>query len=829
MSDAAARLPDTHRIQAPASGPGGSLARRLERGARWAVVLLAVFGAVEALLAYRGYASEDAFITYRYAQNLAAGNGFVFNPGERVLGTSTPLYALLLAIPGALGLDVATAGAALFAASLGAVALLGGGLLLRAGHPLLAVLYATLAVWASGDLLFFFGMETPFYVALLLGAFRCALSGREVAAGLLVGLAFLTRHDGVLFAAALFLLLWLRERRLPWRGALLSAAVVAPWLVFATLYFGSPIPNTLTAKAGEIGLLQYMREAAIRQMWSFYSPVFLFVPAWRVPPVVVALSTAALLAPLALAGRRLFARNLVVAQAVAFPLSLWLGYSIIGASPNFAWYLVPAAYFLALGALLAWGGVVEARRLVVVRCLLAVALLAVTVAALPVKLRAQAESLQGSAFYRGRNEVYRTLARWIRDRDLADLTVLMDEPGCFAYHSGSPVIDAAGLITRGIYFTGPAERRTPGNVIIETYQPDLIIMPPVPWPVLEMGRYLPLYHPVPVRAVYVRRSVFRERFAELSRQWLARDAYHPGDEPPARHPLAWDFELGRDDGWDTGGDLGQHVGRPLALVYDRAPVEDDVLHTVGSRDLWGTVSSPPFLIDFDELSFRFAATHPLRTRARLLVDGQEVLVEGGGGAALELRDVRWPVSSWTGKIGVLQFHDADLEGGYLVADRVRSMRHERRVVLDDFEAETYGSRWQREGEATAPLARLAIEHGLGMLVGHRAALSRWGEPAELRSRPFRVEHDNLSFLVFDFGGAATRVELRVGGEVRREFTGAASRRLQPVVWRVRGLRGEQAELAVVDGAPGDDEWIGIDALTAFDEPGPAPPPRRRRP
>jgi hypothetical protein len=41
--------------------------------------------------------NDDAFITFTYARNLAAGHGFVFNIGERVLGTTAPLWAMLLA------------------------------------------------------------------------------------------------------------------------------------------------------------------------------------------------------------------------------------------------------------------------------------------------------------------------------------------------------------------------------------------------------------------------------------------------------------------------------------------------------------------------------------------------------------------------------------------------------------------------------------------------------------------------------------------------------------------------------------------------------------
>src|SRR5258707_567736 len=41
---------------------------------------------------------DDAFITYRYSFNLASGHGFVYNIGEHQLGTSAPLFGLLLGI-----------------------------------------------------------------------------------------------------------------------------------------------------------------------------------------------------------------------------------------------------------------------------------------------------------------------------------------------------------------------------------------------------------------------------------------------------------------------------------------------------------------------------------------------------------------------------------------------------------------------------------------------------------------------------------------------------------------------------------------------------------
>lgn len=43
-------------------------------------------------------AFEDAFITYRYAQNLAEGNGLVFNPGQIVEGYTSFLWVVLLCL-----------------------------------------------------------------------------------------------------------------------------------------------------------------------------------------------------------------------------------------------------------------------------------------------------------------------------------------------------------------------------------------------------------------------------------------------------------------------------------------------------------------------------------------------------------------------------------------------------------------------------------------------------------------------------------------------------------------------------------------------------------
>src|SRR5215211_293852 len=70
------------------------------RRADWPVIALLGGAAFVFALAFDGFLPDDSYITYRYAHNLLTGRGFVYNPGEHVLSTTTPLYALILALFG---------------------------------------------------------------------------------------------------------------------------------------------------------------------------------------------------------------------------------------------------------------------------------------------------------------------------------------------------------------------------------------------------------------------------------------------------------------------------------------------------------------------------------------------------------------------------------------------------------------------------------------------------------------------------------------------------------------------------------------------------------
>src|SRR5687767_454301 len=86
------------------------LARARELFGRWSggVAALIVLGAIGYFFADNSVVHtpiDDAFIFYRYAVNLANGEGLVFNIGERVEGITSLLWTLLVAGGALFGAD----------------------------------------------------------------------------------------------------------------------------------------------------------------------------------------------------------------------------------------------------------------------------------------------------------------------------------------------------------------------------------------------------------------------------------------------------------------------------------------------------------------------------------------------------------------------------------------------------------------------------------------------------------------------------------------------------------------------------------------------------
>ena len=240
------------------------------RSARESAWNLFLFGAVLAVFAalvwHRRWMSDDGLIVLRTVRQLVAGEGPVFNVGERVEANTSTLWTALLALPGlvpglSLNWSAVLLGLALSVASL-AFGLDAARRLF--GRPRRMVPFGALVVMALPPFWDFgtSGLETGLIFAWLactwwllvrrLEAGRAGGGGRAWPLALVLGLAPLVRPDLALFGLLIAVALLVLEAGRGWRriAGLALVAVVVPlaYEVFRAGYYGLLVPSTALAK-----------------------------------------------------------------------------------------------------------------------------------------------------------------------------------------------------------------------------------------------------------------------------------------------------------------------------------------------------------------------------------------------------------------------------------------------------------------------------------------------------------------------------------------------------------------------------------------------------
>lgn len=408
------------------------------------LLIIVIAGVMVAVLTtvFWNYTQDDVFITYTYSRNIAEGQGFVFNPGERVQGTTTPLYTLVMAGVYLVTSDLLHAGNLLSAICL----LITCGLavyLLREELSVYGQLAVAATLAASPIMYVSFGMETLFYCALLMLTFLLWKQERRQAAMAVAAALTWTRADGFVMGGALWLAaawdtwqvskddLWqARLGRLPWRLAIIYVVGIAPWFVFAWAYFGTPLPNTLSAKQE---LLQGVKFWVDGFGWwkAFYGSNLLSLVAF--PFVILGLWRAVL---------RPYLR----------PLALWAvlftaGYTILNVAAF--WYYAPLVAVLIV--LAAVGGEWVARLLLRHH----LSRLA-TIGGSMALVTACAVFAVVAAWPYGppppRVSTYRLVGEWIDQNTNPNSTILVGDLGIMGYYAQRRAIDSPGLITPQMFY-----------------------------------------------------------------------------------------------------------------------------------------------------------------------------------------------------------------------------------------------------------------------------------------------------------------------------------------------------------------------------------------
>lgn len=397
---------------------------------------------------YSNHFADDSFITFRYAENIGSGKGFVYNEGERVLGTSTPLYTLLLALLVKLGLPIL-----LFARiiNIGADCLSGIliFLLLRQFKisvatlaALFYVLFPRVMVWSIS------GMETSLYVLFIVASLYCYHKKNFGLTALLLGLTILTRVDGVILGLAILVHFTWQHRRFPVKMALGSLAVVLPWFIFSFLYFGSPIPNSVPGKK------------------ALYSATVWETPKWRIfwEFLFLRIKIGWPMLLLALAGVYTVLTRAKSHAIIALWTVLYLVFFFLGGTKMHMWYYVPfyLGYLIlvALGVDLVFeksGGFWKRRvdslsqrtsaaaslktlRIVVI-C--AVCLLAGLAYFQQMKRTVRLVTVEQIAL----EDIHKSIGLWLLENTQPTDTVCAEDIGYMGYYSGRYILDQDGLIS----------------------------------------------------------------------------------------------------------------------------------------------------------------------------------------------------------------------------------------------------------------------------------------------------------------------------------------------------------------------------------------------
>jgi hypothetical protein len=264
-----------------------------QRYLSWLAVIFSVFALAAYSLYIQPWMLDDAFISFRYAENLAAGNGLVYNVGERVEGYTCFLWIILLAVGKWAGADIVA-----FSKVLGIIFAVGSLILLANAHRFIKEIdykVSAIAVFMLGSTGVFLpwavsGMEVMLFTFLILLAnlyYIYIIDTGEIEKfsllGLLCGLTTLARPEGlIVFAAIIVHYLFYKGKGRPaiyFIGFFL--AVFLPYFVWRYSYYGFLLPNTFYAK---VGLTHNQIIRGLKYIFRFLVPALMILLPLIDPP-----------------------------------------------------------------------------------------------------------------------------------------------------------------------------------------------------------------------------------------------------------------------------------------------------------------------------------------------------------------------------------------------------------------------------------------------------------------------------------------------------------------------------------------------------------------
>ena len=439
---------------------------------------------------------DDAFISYRFVDNFVAGKGLIYNAGERAWGYSTITYIfwlsawryLLPSVP--LPVIAERANALPFAAVCVAVYFL----VLRYTHRHAAAVAAAALIMFNAGLLGIStgGMEPFLFLAFALFSFLAADARRPLLAGLLAGLAVLTRIEGLVLVPILFVVIG-KPRKAAVRMMVATICPPLAWLAFAHSFYGTYFPHAIIAKARPLYILKPLN--ACSRIVRYLSELF------SAPGVIggVSIFVFLILATIAC----VVSKRLRATAAWQVPMLFWSIFAAYacGNPLLFEWYypqlFIPALITAVLGVSITFQHTSESPEWLRHRVYRAVGVLC--------SLWIIAATIHGWNALRSpyspnwsvlsidsepgrlRSKAYKEAALWLNEVRGPHETVMAPEVGALGYYLNGSLIDTCGLVSPDAirYLPVPASERLRGYygsiplAFVRDVQPDFIATLPV--------------------------------------------------------------------------------------------------------------------------------------------------------------------------------------------------------------------------------------------------------------------------------------------------------------------------------------------------------------
>jgi len=436
---------------------------------------------------------EDGLTTITHARNVPLGLGLVHHAGEGNVHGFTSAIGVLIPLAGEL-VHQGSGMLAMRVASLIAVciALVYARLIcrdLRLGAFPTAFVLAYLAF--DQNMIFYgmSGMETQVAVTVILGGVYHVRRQDLVASGIWLGLAPLARPEFVLWVAPALAYLALVNLRRGIAAGGIAGAIVAPWILFTTAYYGSPIPNTVVAKAAVSPIPAILSNGSLLPWleWLFGQVtghiellLYHFEPFHEVWSTAAAPLPGPVLIVIAVVVADLFAIGLVASRQVAgwWPalafVGLFFAYRVyfIPTINYYDWYLPP---FLALVMIVVAAGL---QRIYVWRPMIT-KFLSVALAfafAMHVPFSFGVESKVQAV----ENEVRTNVAEYLKATVPPGESVTSESAGYIGFYGGVKLFDYPGLTSktsvRALQALPPDQRDLPH--LVAALRPDWLVLRP---------------------------------------------------------------------------------------------------------------------------------------------------------------------------------------------------------------------------------------------------------------------------------------------------------------------------------------------------------------